>query len=264
MDYRKIEKYISKARLEQYEEICANDKQKVLKIYQANLRVSQAFYPLLSLLEVVLRNAINEELIQYFNDQNWLKNQRSGFMSDPRLTYYHRILKKEVTNDHLKKSVNKLIKRNAKGISQGKIISDLNFGFWTELFDKTYYQILQGSPIRIFSNLPTGANRKLVNEKLGRIRKFRNRISHHEAIIFNKDERGLTTLSLNNAEIIYKDIIDVFDWLDLDFKHWTRKINSVEFEIVRLKYAFESYPTLRYYIKRVHIGLKHYYIKYLK
>lgn len=84
-----------------YEEICNNDTQRALKLYQVNLRLSAAFYPLLSLFEIVLRNALNEELIAHFNDSDWLKNQRSGFMSHPTLT-----------NDYLKQSVQKIIKKN--------------------------------------------------------------------------------------------------------------------------------------------------------
>jgi len=68
MNYLEIKKYLSAARLTRYEIICNNDDQKVLKLYQTNLKLSQSFYPLLSLFEVVLRNALSEELTRYFSN----------------------------------------------------------------------------------------------------------------------------------------------------------------------------------------------------
>ena len=111
MNYDEIRKYLSAARLIRYEEACNNDQKKVLKVYQANLKLSQAFYPLLSLFEVVLRNALNDEPTKHFSDPEWLKNQVNHFMSDPLLTYYDYRLKRNKTNDFLKKSVNKILMR---------------------------------------------------------------------------------------------------------------------------------------------------------
>ncbi|WP_339738428.1 hypothetical protein [uncultured Sunxiuqinia sp.] len=74
MDYNKIKTYLSARRLLRYEQACHYDTQKVLKLYQANLRLTQSFYPLLLLFEVVLRNALNEELTTHFNDPEWLKS----------------------------------------------------------------------------------------------------------------------------------------------------------------------------------------------
>jgi hypothetical protein len=262
MDYNKIKKYISAARLVRYEQVCNGDQQKVLKLYQANLRLSQSFYPLLSLFEVVLRNAINEELTSYFNDSDWLRNQVNGFMSDPTLTYFNQLLQKQVTNDILKKNVTSILRKNS-GITHGKIISDLNFAFWTQLFENTHYQILQGHPIQIFTNLPLGMNRNKLNQKLNRIRSFRNRISHHEPIIFAV-QNNQTVFNLSNPNEIYTDILDIFTWLDLDFNEWTRKINHVSFEIQRTEYVYMSYPKLQYYFIRLQLGLQLYGNKYLK
>lgn len=270
MDYNKIKKYISAARLVRYEQVCNNDQQKVLKLYQANLRLSQSFYPLLSLFEVVLRNAINEELVTHFNDADWLTNQINGFMSHPSLTYLQPLTGQTVHNHYLKKAVESIIKRNQPPnlpqvqVPQGRIIADLSFGFWTELFEKIHYQNLNGSPIQIFTNRTPGLNRNMVNQKLNRIRRFRNRISHHEPIIFAKGQQGQTIFSLIQVNEIYNDIYDIFTWLDLDFNKWTKKINHVSFEIQRTEYVYNNYPELKYYLKRVQLGWQLYRNKYLK
>ncbi len=264
MDYSKIKKYLSAARLLRYEQVCNNNPQKVLKLYQANLRLSQSFYPLLSLFEVVLRNALNEELTIHFSDPDWLKNQTGGFMSHPSLMHYNQRSQRNVTNEYLKSSVNKILRNNPNGITHGKIISDLNLGFWTELFENNYYQILLGRPIRIFTNLPSGMNRNKINQKLNRIRSFRNRISHHEPVIFANGPQNLPVFSLTTANLIYTDIVDIFTWLELDFNTWTKKINHVSFEIQRADFVYKNYPKAIYYLKRVQLGLKLYANKYLK
>lgn len=264
MNYQEIKKYLSAARLIRYEQACQNDQRKVLKVYQANLKLSQAFYPLLSLFEVVLRNALNEELTRHFSDPEWLKNQLNEFMSHPSLTYYDHRLKRNKTNDFLKKSVNKILYRSSANISQGKIIADINLGFWTELFELTHYKILQGTPIQIFTKLPPSVNRKTINQKLERIRNFRNRVYHNEPIIFDTDQSGKTTFSLKNAEEVYSDLKDIFMWFGINFYAWTKKINNVEFEIDRAKSIYHHYPKPRYYILRIRIGYKLYMERYLR
>ena len=262
MDYNRIKTYLSAPRLLRYEQACHNNTQKVLKLYQANLRLSQSFYPLLSLFEVVLRNALNEELTTHFNDPEWLKNQVNGFMSDPALRYFNQRLQRQVTNDILKKSIANILRKNPS-ITHGKIISDLNFAFWTQLFENTHYQILQGRPIQIFTNLPPGMNRNKINQKLNGVRDFRNRISHHEPVIFST-QQNQSIFDLSKANEIYSDIVDIFTWLDLDFHKWTKKINHVAFELQRTEYVYHTYPRMKYYLNMLRLGWQLYRNKYIQ
>ena len=262
LDYSKIAKYISTARLEKYNFVCKEDKQKVIKLYQTNLRLSQSFYSLLSLFEVILRNALNEEFTTSFKDPDWLKNQLTGFMTHPSLCYKDKRTGKLRQNDFLKNSVEKTIRDLGSAATHGKIIADLKFGFWTALFDNTHYKILAGRPIKIFSKLPKGANRNLINNKLIMIREFRNRIYHYEPVIFEKDSSGNIIFSTKQTELIYKDIQDFFIWLDIDFEAWTKKINNIPFEIKRANTMFKMYPAYKYYFHRILLGLKYYKQKY--
>lgn len=263
LNYLEIKKYISAARLQNYEIACDNDARRALKLYQTNIRISQAFYPLLSLLEVILRNALNEELTTYFSDPDWLINQQSGFMNHPSLTYTVKKTGAKKINFFLKNSVAKSITSIRHPATQGKIIADLKFGFWTALFDNTHYSILSGRPIKIFTNLPAGCNRNTINKKLIRVREFRNRIYHNEPIIFSKDTAGNPFFSLVEANQIYNDIKDFFSWLDLDFLEWTKRINNIEFELARAEKMIKHYPSVNYYYLRIILGLNHYKKKYI-
>lgn len=262
-DYVKIARFISANRIQKYEQVCGGDKQKVLKLYQTNLRLSQAFYPLLSLFEVVLRNAINEELTGYFSDPDWIINEQAGFMSSPSLLRYDLIKKKTVPNNFMKKKVSEVIKDLHGSHTQGKIIANLTFGFWTAFFDVPHYKILLGRPIKIFSKLPPYCNRNIVYQKLKRINDFRNRVYHNEAIIFTSDASGNVVFDLYKLKDIYIDINELFSWLDLDFKAWTRRIDNIPLELERAAFVYKVYPSFFYYINRVKAGVKHFNRKYL-
>jgi len=66
MDYSKHEYFFSGIRLARYKSACGGDKDKAVKLYKANLQLSQALYPLISILEVALRNGIDRQLSVYF------------------------------------------------------------------------------------------------------------------------------------------------------------------------------------------------------
>jgi len=203
LDYKKIQKYISVQRLQNYELVCHGNIRRALKLYQTNLRLSQAFYPLLSLFEVVLRNALNEELTSHISDPEWLRNQVKGFMVDPSLTFIDPVSGKPKHNHYLKNCVTNSVKKLIPPVTQGKIIADLTFGFWTALFDPTHYKILTGRPIKIFNSLPPGTNRNTIHKKLIRIRDFRNRVYHNEPVIFHNDLAKGITFNLLQLETIY-------------------------------------------------------------
>ena len=71
MNYATIEKYLSKSRLNEYKnKLDTDDNNIVIEHYLYNISLSKSFYFLLQNLEITLRNAINNELLQV--NQNWL------------------------------------------------------------------------------------------------------------------------------------------------------------------------------------------------
>jgi hypothetical protein len=262
-DYSTIKKYLSSSRLQKYEAVCNANQKRSLKLYQANLRLSQAFYPILSIWEIVLRNAINERLITHFNDPDWLRTQVNGFMSDPALTYYDKHKKKHVQNTYLKNCTIDAKKKVGHNANPNKIVADLRLGFWVALFDKVTFKVLKGCPLQIFAQLPTGVNRSNVFAKISHIRDFRNRIYHNEPVIFAKDSSGYPVFDISTCQTVYKDIKDIFQWLNLDFNLWYKRINNVSFELRRAECMFRYYPTPFYYIFRLGLGMNHYLNKYI-
>lgn len=229
MKINKIRSHLSSARINRYLITTGNNNSRALKLYKHNLRVSQSFLPILSILEVSIRNNLNTILSSHFTDTDWIINQKNGFMSHAALTYRHPVTNRIIHNHFLKKSVEKSENKLARlglPLSSGKIISDQNFGFWTELFELTFYRILAGRPIQIFTNLPANTSRIDVMNRLEKIRQFRNRISHSEPICFNNN-----TIDFGKAIDVYDTIMELFDWIDPELKKFVKDIDSVSVKI---------------------------------
>ncbi len=204
--------YFSAPRLNRYLEATNQDPLRAIALYKANLRIAQAFHPLLGVLEVAVRNRLNDVLCDHFDDNDWILNQRSGFMSDPSLTFTYKKTGKRKTNDFLRKQVDnaeKRLQRARTSVTSGKVIAEQTLGFWTNLFEVHYYRILKGKPIQIFKILPPGGGRKQINDELEKIRLFRNRINHNEPICFS----GNTT-DFASALGAYQAIINISTWID--------------------------------------------------
>jgi len=82
-------KYLSRPRFNRYLNAVGNDNKRAKKRYSANIRLAQAFHPIISQFEVILRNCINNNLVAYFADIDWIINQKSGFMSHNSLSTSH-------------------------------------------------------------------------------------------------------------------------------------------------------------------------------
>jgi hypothetical protein len=76
MKYKNLEEILSKERLNKYLQVTSQDKRRAIRLYKANLKVSQAFLPVFSVFEVVLRNKLDSVLEHYFGDADWILNQK--------------------------------------------------------------------------------------------------------------------------------------------------------------------------------------------
>ena len=78
MDFKTSQKLYSPARINKYANACAGNKAKTMQLYRLNVKLSQRFHGILSLFEVILRNAINIHYISYFSDNDWIINQTAS------------------------------------------------------------------------------------------------------------------------------------------------------------------------------------------
>lgn len=158
--------FISKSRLTQYNG---------LDEYINNLQLSNKFYIPLSLIEIGLRNSLNEFFIIKIG-KNWL-------------------LDKNFIKPQLQIKINssiKILKQQNKDITQDNLIAELSFGFWVMLLKKPYQEYLRYKDLKkIFPNIGIENNKQINRHyfftKINTIRLFRNKVFHFDKII-NKDE----------------------------------------------------------------------------
>ncbi|MFW2552631.1 hypothetical protein [Aliarcobacter butzleri] len=186
-----IKQYISENRFKSY---------KNLDEYSQNLIFSQNSYIPLAILEIALRNALNNHLSEIVSE-----------------TWYEDDFLTNDSKEKVSQAKGLLLKRKER-ITKEKIIAELSFGFWVNLFKKPYEKKLRIKDIKlIFPNLPTKEeeliNRDLLFKKLNHIRNFRNRVFHYEKVL-NKD-------NFNN---IYNEIFEIIKYFDDELYQYTKSL----------------------------------------
>lgn len=180
-----LRKTISPRRLESYRQSANDTDLDLLAHYTWNVRLSEAFHPLLHGLEIALRNSIHETVADAFNNGRWLQT--------------HLILKLP-EQETVRQAKEKLRKQN-KPLEEGRLIAELGFGFWTSLLDVRYEQVLWPWLLKqTFPAMPRRIRtRRTLSKRLDRARYLRNRVFHHEPIWYWSDLSNNTANCLRQS-----------------------------------------------------------------
>ena len=202
--FQEAKTLFSPARMQKYLRACDGDEEKAMQLYRCNACLSQAFFGVVSLFEVVLRNAINEHYLGTLGG-DW-------------------IIKQAVPNGLLEHEAEEVaFTKNAydkEGVySHDKMVGSFTFGFWTYLFTKRNYKIGGKTLLKIFPNRAKGTTQKMVYADITAIREFRNRIAHHKPICF--DAKG--AISADYMERHYAIIKEYLRYMAVD----TQQVESL-------------------------------------
>ena len=186
-----IEKTLSIPRLSKYEYFYKNRnvpyiKQDVMKLYEKNLIISNKFFYLLNYFEIVLRNAVVEAIEIAFNcssTNSWHLNPA-----------FIRSLSNK--GRHSPKSMFDEVRYKFPS-SPSKMIPEFKFVFWQKMFMSNYEdRVWKRCLTQVFPNILT-ENRQTFYDWINQLRELRNRIAHHEPIIFNRSlENDLKVLMI--------------------------------------------------------------------
>ncbi|MBT9137397.1 MAG: hypothetical protein DDT34_02489 [Firmicutes bacterium] len=197
MKYEELQQIITPVRMAKYLSAAANNTKRAQRLYRKNIALAHEFYSLLSLVEVALRNKIDKHYAMHFSDSEWIKNQITGFFSQPELRH---------SRNQIFASLDALGTR----YDHNKLVSSLSFGFWTHLFNKHAFRLGGQSLLQIFPRRTHGVGQKDVFKHLEAIREWRNRVAHFEPLCF---EDGLK--STRKARLIYSHLIDITSWMGI-------------------------------------------------
>lgn len=216
--FQSLERSISSARLSTYSNH-SNGNTHLIANYVLNAKISENFYFLLQNLEVSLRNAIYDGFKNRYPSRNFFYLHETN----PKNRYKSR-------QEHHDIGCWKMLcgaKYNLRNttINDGKIIAELNFGFWTKIIlstDRKYTNMWRAIFLDVFPNykiVHSIDNDKVsVGNKIDQIRVFRNRIFHYEPI-FNYP----------NLKQIHDDILEVLGWLNKDMQELSILFDEFQF-----------------------------------
>lgn len=204
-----FEEAVSKERLLSYKFSDSDNLELLYARYIFNVRVSEAFYPILSALEIALRNNLYSAiskiqgknwLLNEVNTQNILSDNERKLLTDAYKKLYNKSLK-ELKKINKKKAPEEqeaediLQTKAQNNVKSGGLIAELTFGFWVNLCKKSYKNSLWDRE-DFFANVFKDFDKyftttewdktKIIFPELKSILNLRNRIFHHEIIINNK------------------------------------------------------------------------------
>ncbi|MDR1499268.1 MAG: hypothetical protein LBS34_03200 [Rickettsiales bacterium] len=212
--YDDLESYLSKDRLRKYLELTGGDKVESMRLYEVNLKHSSQMYLILSCFEVILRNTINNTLIDKLNanciaeinilHNNIIKNLKN-INSINALIDCKRLF---TIQEQLIVNTTKDLERDKKPLNTSYYVSRMNFSFWENLFSKNYESVLWNKYLsKIFKNNGRGHILKEINS----FRRLRNRIAHSECL------RGY------NLVFYYDSILNFLDLINIKLRPWIEK-----------------------------------------
>ena len=226
--FKQLEKAISISRLQTYKNSSYLSNEELFGKYIWNVQLSENFYFLLKNLEISLRNSIYDAYTNSYPERSIFHINKED--------RYKRKEFHAVGSWKMIKVVKYNLIEEKKEVSDERIISQLNFGFWTKLLldnHRNYRDMWRQILKDVFPHKPIRYNldreKKDVAQKLNKIRVFRNRIFHYEPI-FNRDD-------LDN---IHKDILNIIGCINPELLTLTKMFDRYEEIVLKEKLIVEQ------------------------
>lgn len=211
---------VSRVRLFRYLVAAGQDFDLALSLYEKNVLLSQAVFGFLHGLEVAVRNSIHHALSQDLNKMNWIQDHLQLPWPDPAPSHL------DLTQPMLD-MLTQAHKKIGATASVGKVIAELNFGFWADLIGARYDSIWRKSLHKAFPH--AHVPRKIIHWRLESIRNLRNRIAHHEPIITSTNT--LCTGRFDETHMSLNALVECVNWVSPATADWltaTTHINQAK------------------------------------
>ena len=182
------------------------DTRKAMTLYRYNLHLSQQVFTIVSCFEVALRNAIDREYSAR-HGIHWLRSAASpGGMFN---------------NRRCQTSANLIqigLRRLNAAYTPGKLIAEMDFGFWRYLFAQPQFFAGGQVLLTVFPSKPRSTpaiqyNHRYIFRELEQVNHLRNRLAHHEAICFRSGQSVIDTVYARQHHAL---IMRLFLWMNID------------------------------------------------
>ncbi len=197
IDIQTARQHLSEARLTPYL-TATSSSQEALALYEENILVSMRFMLVMHFLEIVLRNDMDAAMRQLLG-LHWFTRPDAL---------------REAQAKQVAQAMNNL-RRQKKPPSHDNIIADLPLGFWVGLLTKQYeyrQQYWRRCLHACFPLRPRHVQRHELHDRLNRIRRFRNRVAHHERILHR------------HPDIMIRHALQALAWISPEMRNWAQRL----------------------------------------
>ncbi|SNY80781.1 hypothetical protein SAMN04244553_2353 [Nocardia amikacinitolerans] len=190
---------LSKPRLLPYLDAADQDKEVALRLYAWTSRTAAASFEIVGHLEVLLRNSLDRRLREHYREASvgipWFLMPTPGGESLSEAVETVRARLRPMNQE-----------------SRDQIVAGLSFGFWSGLVGRKYEQLWRDCLHRAFPN--SSGQRKQVSSAIEGVRKFRNRLAHHDCLL--------------NVDVPFeiRRVLEVARYIDVDAEGWLAKLSS--------------------------------------
>ncbi|WP_210742367.1 hypothetical protein [Nocardia veterana] len=222
---------LSAPRMAPYLTAAGGDRALALSLYEWSARTVAASFEVLAHTEVLLRNSLDSALREHFQE------------SVRGIPWFLIPL-----NDNVSTAVHAVRERLRQQDREHRdqIVAGLSFGFWSGLLGTKYEQLWRDCLHRAFPH--SSGRRKEVSAALDGVRKFRNRLAHHDSIL--------------NIDIPFelRRVIEVAAYIDPDAASWIRDLSrgmavyserpvaAVDTAVVAARVAWPLYQSCQAYV----------------
>jgi len=202
--FQQIEGILHTERIDAYRQDGA-DHGVTLSRYVLNMALSEALYPALQFAEIALRNAAHRELSARCATDAW---------------YDSPLARLSPWQQHRVTEAKDALRKHRKPQTPGRIVAELNFGFWTGFFNNTHARTGIGAYLskNAFPHAPAAEQYQAkLDKRWLQIRDLRNRVFHHERILHWKD-----------LDQRHQSILEIIAWMSPELHDLVRAIDRFE------------------------------------
>ena len=161
-----VKRSLSLPRFEPYVRTCEGDETAAVRLYGWNVDVSAAFYSALHCLEIVLRNALHDELKFHYARSNWWTAAQPAGEGANLITDAYRRLNRTI----------------GRAPNSDDVVAAMPFGFWVSLVSRSNEAAMWRPALYRAFRPGYRRSRREMHVHLNSLRLFRNRVMHHEPI----------------------------------------------------------------------------------
>lgn len=205
-----LQKTLSADRLQPYQASVGGDTELAVRLYEQNTLLAESLYGVLQGLEVALRNTIHVQLAVGCGQAEWWDT-----------------LTLEPEQASMLRKAKDTLQREGKLPDAGRVVAELSFGFWTGLTGPKYSDLWRDHLVKAFPR--RSVQRVEVQMRLNSIRKLRNRIAHHEPILFS-----------GRLQKYVNQIFDTISWMSPVTARWMRSNSSFDERFAVYRTAFSA------------------------